>query len=357
LAIFLPYPPKTDKYLTQGDHDMDFTNAINRYTTLVQSEVPIVYQVMLRKGVQHATVRLVCDKLAILGHLTTTYTGDIVNDAVIEAVTKFQESVNIEVDGIAGPTTFKYLNAEFSRRLKALRYSKPTWDAIPAAAGKKIVVNIPAFEVWMYKDNKHIDTIDCVIGRVGRETAEFSNKVSYADFRPYWNVPTSIFKNDKLPKILAQGPSYVTNNHFEVVDRNGNIIAPHVINWKKYKTSYFPYTFRQKPGPWNALGLVKYMFPNRYSIYMHDTPDKHLFSRKVRAFSSGCVRLSNPPKMGSFLLDLPETTVLNNMNDDTRNHRVINLPNSVPIHITYMTAWIDNNGVEHFGPDIYSKMK
>jgi murein L,D-transpeptidase YcbB/YkuD len=335
---------------------MNFTPVINRYIALSQTEKEIVYQVTLRKGVQHVTVPLVAKRLTILGYLKGAYSGDIVDDALSDSIRIFQERSRISADGIAGPVTFKYLNAEIPRRLKELTLSKEKWDSIPLVSGKKIIVNIPAFECWLYKDDAQVDTVDCIVGRVSRQTVQFSNTVTYADFRPYWYVPTSIFKNDKLPKILKYGPKYLTDNNFEVVDGKGNLVDPYKLNWEKYKKSSFPYILRQKPGSWNALGLVKYMFPNRHSIYMHDTPDKDLFKSNVRAFSSGCVRLSNPPKMGSFLLDTHEANVKNYMHDTSRNHRVVNLPSPVPIHIVYMTAWIDNNGAEKFGPDIYSKI-
>jgi len=316
----------------------------------------IVYQVLLRSGVTHPTVSKVRARLAALGDLASADSSNLYDKATVDAVIRFQKRNTLLVDGLAGPQTFNALNESSSYKLKMLQESKKVWDAIPAHSGKKVIVNIPAFEVWTFENDVFQFKMKCVVGRTSRKTVSFSNLIRYVDIRPYWNIPYSIFKRDKLPKILKYGPSYLTSHHYEVVGST-SIIDPHSLDWGKYKHNRFPYRLRQKPGDWNALGLVKYIFPNRHAIYMHDTPSKHLFDLDRRAYSSGCVRLHEPAKMGAFLLDKTEDEITAAMHDESSPHTIVRLQknNYVPVHIRYMPAWVEQNGEAKSAPDIYNK--
>jgi len=335
---------------------MDFDVVIEEYRLLAQTQVHIEYQQVLKPGVEHPSVSAVRERLRVLGDLVAEHDGNVYDEVMVESIKRFQSRNTLKVDGIAGPQTFSFLNAEYPDQLKALGMSKEKWDSIPKTTGKKIVVNIPGFECWMFDNEVFLFKTKCIVGRQDRKTVEFSDNIEYADFRPYWNVPDSIFRRDKMPKILRYGPKYLIDNHFQVISKStGKIISPYSIDWRNYQGSIPPVRLRQTPGEWNALGLVKYMFPNKYNIYLHDTPDKDLFARDSRSLSSGCIRLLEPEKIGSFLLDKPVEEIINNMKNANNNNNIVRLENSVPIHITYMTAWIDENSQVRFAPDIYKK--
>ena len=334
---------------------MDFDTAIAEYQQIAQSTVHIEYEITLRYGVQHPSVPLIRERLRELGDLVAEHTSDIYDNIMEDSVRKFQARNTLLVDGIAGKQTFNFLNTALPDQVKALILSKKKWEAIPKTTGKKIIINIPGYECWLYENETFLLKTNCVVGRPDRQTVEFDDKIEYADFRPYWNVPYSIFKKDKLPKILKYGPKYLTDNHFKVIDNNGRIVNPYSLNWNSYRNNSFPYKLRQDPGEWNALGLVKYMFPNSYSIYMHDTPSKELFQRDNRAYSSGCIRLSDPAMMGAFLLGIPEQEVISMMLDKNQNNKIVRLAEHIPIHITYMTSWIEQDSTVRFAPDVYNK--
>lgn len=333
----------------------DYNTAIQTYKDKLANCPPkLTYQVLLRTGVRHPTVVELRKWLELLGDLVAEHTTDLYDDVMDESVRIFQTRTDIEVDGLAGPQTFRTVNAQScDDRLDKLIKSKEVWENIKKADGKKIIVNIPAFQTWAFEDEQWKWTQKCIVGRRDRRSARFSHIIRYADFRPYWNVPTSIFKRDKLPKILDEGVQYLEDKEIEVIDRNGNILDPNTINWEYYKNHWFPHRLRQKPGPQNALGLVKYIFPNRYSIYTHDTPTKHLFDLGIRAFSSGCIRLHEPDLMGQFLLGVSRDEIIARMNDEDKPNDIELLPKPVPIHIVYMTAWVEQDGTIRFAPDIY----
>lgn len=330
----------------------DYNGAIAQL--LQQGPWPSVsFRVTLRKGVTSPDVAILRDRLQHTNDLVGVHTTNVFDDIIEQSVIRFQDRHTLAADGVVGPKTVAALNIPYETRLKQLQSSQKIYEKIPVSV-KRVIINIPAFQVWAHRNDVLEFEMDCIIGRVDRKTAIFSDVVEYADFRPYWNIPASIFKKDKLPHILKEGPKYLDDHDYEVVNDAGKIINHYNIDWEKYRTSVFPYMMRQRPGPTNSLGLVKYMYPNKYSMYMHDTPEKNLFKESVRAFSSGCCRLSNPPKMGSFLLDWTEQQVTDMMNGP-KNHNIIGLPKDkfVPVHITYIIAWVDDSNITHFGNDIY----
>jgi L,D-transpeptidase YcbB len=199
-------------------------------------------------------------------------------------------------------------------------------------AGNLIIVNIPEFILHVYDGKKSVFDMVVVVGRVGNNTMMFNGDLSQIVFSPYWNVPASIIEKEINPAI-ARNPNYLANKNME---RVGNGI-------------------RQKPGPGNALGKVKFIFPNSFNMYFHDTPSKSLFGQDKRAFSHGCIRLQEPQKMAEWLLrDYPEWNtekIVHAMNQTAE--KVVKLKTAIPVFIIYYTAWVDNEGKLNFRDDVY----
>ena len=197
-------------------------------------------------------------------------------------------------------------------------------------SGRAIMVNIPEFRLHVYEYGRPAWNMDVVVGKEGNNTTVFTGRLSNIVFSPYWNVPTSIVKNEMHGSPSA---AYLARNHMEIV--NGRV--------------------RQKPGPWNSLGLVKFLFPNSYNIYFHDSPAKSLFNRDKRSYSHGCIRLKEPAKLAEYLLN--DTAKYSKKKVDSLMHtykeKYIRINNPVPVLITYFTSWVNDSSVLNFREDIY----
>jgi murein L,D-transpeptidase YcbB/YkuD len=208
-------------------------------------------------------------------------------------------------------------------------------------SGQLIMVNIPEFVLHVYEGKKKAFDMNVVVGKEGHNTMMFSGDLNQIVFSPYWNVPPSIVKKEILPK-LASNPGYLESQEMEQVGTEGGL--PKI---------------RQRPGDKNSLGRVKFLFPNSFNIYFHDTPAKTLFDKDKRAFSHGCIRLSDPEKMANYLLrNNPEWTP-EKINDAmySGNEQFVRLKKAVPVIITYYTAWVDESGRLNFRDDIYTHDK
>jgi len=189
-----------------------------------------------------------------------------------------------------------------------------------------------------------------VVGKVMNATPVFKDRIEYVQFSPCWNVPTSIATAELWPKIGASR-SYLTRNHFEILDGWGSdarVVSRSSVNWGKLRS----YRIRQKPDPWNALGQVKFIFPNQYAIYLHDTPSGQLFDRNRRAFSHGCIRIADPAWFADWILpQFDREQVTEKMNN--RKWERVNLDQEIPVYIVYLTAFEDGQGRLNFRPDLY----
>lgn len=255
------------------------------------------------------------------------------------AVAAFQERHGIVVDSVLGPETVKSLNIPIEYRIGQIAASLERYRWLPRALGSKYVfVNVPAFRLEAYEaGNKALD-MKVIVGAEydGRSTPVFSDSMQTVVFRPYWNVPDGIAENEIRPKIKAD-PGYLERNRFERVNEGG--VA----------------RLRQRPGPKNSLGLVKFLFPNDFAVYLHDTPDGELFKEDVRAFSHGCIRVEHPAQLAAWVLGWPEDQVRSAMLAEEDN-RQITLPAKIPVYIAYFTAYHEN-GELRFGSDLYDRDK
>lgn len=247
----------------------------------------------------------------------------------------FQQRNGLKQDGKVGKETLKELNVTVEERVRQLELNMERFLQLPDELGEKyIMVNIPAFTLLAVKKDKIVFKCKIVAGKETDKTALFKGNMKYIVFGPYWNVPKSIMYKEILPAI-NKNPHYLQDNHMEWYD--GKI--------------------RQKPGPWNALGKVKFIFPNAYNMYMHDTPAKTLFNEEKRAFSHGCIRVEEPYLLAKFLLEQEhewdENKIKTSMESEAEIY--VNLHENTPVYIVYFTAYVDDKGVLNFRKDVYGR--
>lgn len=275
-----------------------------------------------------------------------------------EAVQHFQARFALEADGVIGGRTLEELNTPLSQRLVDLETNLERWRWLPRDLGPRhILVNVAGYEMELVNEGRRVLSMDVVVGEEGWETPVFADTLEHIVFNPYWNVPVSIAESSLLPQIQSD-PSYLERNNFEVVDRAGSsprVVNPASIDWSGIAAEDFPYSLRQRPGPHNALGLVKFMFPNEYNIYLHDSPAEFLFSEPRRAYSHGCVRLEKPFELARLLLEIDSDSSDEEIEGflGQEGERHVNLRGSVPIYIVYLTAWVDDDGTTRFHHDPY----
>jgi murein L,D-transpeptidase YcbB/YkuD len=198
-----------------------------------------------------------------------------------------------------------------------------------------------------------------VVGAPYHRTPVFSGEMTYVEINPYWNVPPSIARNELLPKI-KENPGYVAANNFELLSDwsdSARVLDPYTIDWSAMTPERFAYKLRQGPGPGNALGHIKFMFPNPFNVYLHDTPARGLFAKDQRSFSHGCIRVQDPETFGAFVLDRQPGWSLDAINAAiaTGKRQIVSLEQPLPVHIAYLTAWVNKDGSVNFRRDVYGR--
>ena len=266
-----------------------------------------------------------------------TTAGRIYDNVLAGAVAQFQARHGIVVDSILGAETVDALNVPAEYRAAQIAGNLERYRWLPQSlGGRYILVNVPAFQLQAFDNGAEVLTMKVIVGAEydGRSTPVFSDSLQTVVFRPYWNVTENIAENEIWPKAEAD-PSYMARNNYEVVRGEE---GPRV---------------RQKPGPQNALGLVKFMFPNSFDIYLHDTPQGELFEEDVRAFSHGCIRVEKPAELAQYVLGWPADSVQRLMEGE-KDDRHVAVEQKIPVYIVYMTSYV-RDGVLHFGNDLYSR--
>jgi L,D-transpeptidase YcbB len=301
----------------------------------------------LKPGMKDARLDTLRQRLGV----TAPETGaDVYDPALVDAVKAFQTSAGETVDGIVGPATLAALNnvAPTVTRDDIIA-NMERWRWLPQDLGRlHVLVNVPEFRLSVVDDGNTDFTTRVVVGKPATPTPIFSNSIKNIVVNPYWNVPSSIITKEIAPHMLAN-PGYIASQNMQVVAA-GHVIDASAVDW----SSRVPYTVRQLPGPGNALGVVKFLFPNAHDVYLHDTPSKSLFGTSVRAYSHGCVRVQNPMDFADALLKGEpnlNASVLESMFGPSE--RWVNLKNHVPVHIAYFTVRADADGTLHSYRDIY----
>jgi len=281
-------------------------------------------------------------RLAVSGELPAQDTSAVFTPELEAAVKEYQSNHGISPDGKITPALVQSLNVPVLNRIQQLLINMERMRWMPTKKeGKLILVNIPEFMLHVTEGNTHVIHMAVVVGKEGHQTTMFSDDLDEIVFSPYWNIPPSIVKAEILPS-MQKNSNYLSKNHMEIVRTEGGLPV-----------------IRQVPGAFNSLGRVKFLFPNSFNIYFHDTPAKSLFEKDDRAASHGCIRLSDPVKMANYLLEnSPEWTpekIEAAMNAGVE--KTVTLKHSVPVIITYYTAWVDENNKLNFREDVYGNDK
>jgi murein L,D-transpeptidase YcbB/YkuD len=292
----------------------------------------------LKKGTRSPDIVIIKKRLAISGDLPGTDTSQVFNDTLVTAVKNFQARHGFSETGIVSDSLIKEMNVPVTKRLEQLlmNMDRMRWLA-NNPSGNLIVVNIPEFVLHVYEGKQKAFDIDVVVGKEGHNTMMFNGDLNQVVFSPYWNVPPSIVAKEILPE-MEKNPNYIAKENMEITGNDDGLPV-----------------VRQKPGAGNALGKVKFLFPNSFNIYFHDTPAKSLFEKDKRAYSHGCIRLKEPEKFANYVLrNQPEWTpekISEAMNSG--DEKYVKVKDPIPVVITYYTAWVDENGRLNFREDIY----
>jgi murein L,D-transpeptidase YcbB/YkuD len=318
---------------------------------------PIKTESVLRPGESNAFLLQVRERLAFWGYLEALGRTDakIYDSLLVRQVLAFQAEKGIKADGILGYATLQALNESLAQLMDKIKVNLERMRWIPEHffKGEAILVNVPSFELVYHKGADTLFTTKVIVGTLKHQTPVFTAPLSYLVFSPYWNIPPSIAKNETLPAI-RKNANYLQRNNMEVVNTAGQPLSLSQINWN---AKPFPYLIRQKPGESNALGQVKFMFPNPNNVYLHDTPAKQLFDQDLRAFSHGCIRMAQPRDFAELLLKNSEgwTSEKVGLAMGQDKEKIVNLPYKIPVGIVYFTFWTEADGKPRFFVDIYKR--
>ena len=307
---------------------------------------------MTTASVDEARVHLVGVRSDETGQPEPVVDPNVFDEALDAAVRAFQEDHYLTADGIVGPATFAALNEQAGDLVPHVVANMERWRWMPRDLGAfHVIANVPEYRLWVRRDGETMFSTRTVVGQRQHRTAIFSDEMEYMAVNPYWNVPSSIARNEILPRVL-QDPGYLTRGNYEAI-YNGQAIDPFAINWQAAAEQGLP-RIRQRPGARNALGEIKFMFPNQHAIYFHDTPSRGLFSRDQRAFSHGCVRVLDPWAFAEALLtNEPDWDLARARSLQGSRERNLILDNHIPVHITYFTARVNDEGRLIMARDIY----
>ena len=357
----MPKQPDPSAYLTsvepKNPHYQALKKILRPYIRLAQTgSVPnIAAGAVVKPGGTDPRIPQVRSFLALTGdYVGPPSAATSYDPALVKSVVAFQARHGLEAKGLLGKQTILAFNVPPEERKRQVILNMERWRWMPDALGDEhILVNIAGYELDWVQRGMVSDSMNVVVGAVATQTPEFSDQMEYVDLNPTWTVPYTIATREMLPKLKANPFAYAAEYEVFV---NGKLSNWAGINWASYGQGAFPFTFRQKPGPTNALGRVKFMFPNAHNIYLHDTPARDKFAFTTRAFSHGCIRLSRPVDLAYDLIArLPgwsreriDAVLASGIT--TR----VTLPTPLPVHLVYATAFKGERGVE-FRPDIYGR--
>jgi len=339
--------------------------SLPRYAELSQTKWPTikVSKLPLAVGNSNKSIPLIRQRLIALGDITNYRIGNdstLFDKKMASAVSHFQMRHGLKPDGNIGRKTLRSLNVPPSRRYQQLQLSMKKWAKFPENVGSRYIrVNTASFELDLVKDGKKVMNMKIITGKPARPTPDIYSKIETIVLNPKWNVPTKIAFKDIIPKIIKD-PNYLGDENIEIYSswsKGAYKIDPEDIDWLKARREGFPFRFTQNPGNKNALGRVKFIFLNKNDVYLHDTPQKGLFAKIQRAFSSGCVRLEEPIKLVEYFIQESPSLKQKEISEHLQGMKTkyLRVKNPMPIYITYITAWVDKKGVSHFREDIYKR--
>lgn len=312
----------------------------------------------LEKGAQGEAVSVLRKRLMVTGDLPKGKDGDLYDDAVVEGVQRFQMRHGLEPDGAVGKDTLQALNVPVEERIHQIQVNLARKDSMPEeTANRYVVVNIPDFRLKVIENGKPALGMKVVLGqRKQWQTPLIDSQIKYLILNPKWNVPAGIFAKELIYD-LRKDPTYLERHRMKVVSVAGEV-DPATIDWNTVSAKNPQMRIVQREGAGNSLGRIKFMFPNPYDVYLHDTPQKKLFARNMRALSHGCVRVEQPLDLATYLLSKDDGSWTREKIEsaiNTGRNRDIPLATPIPVHIIYRTAWVDEAGSPNFRNDIYGR--
>jgi murein L,D-transpeptidase YcbB/YkuD len=310
----------------------------------------------LEPGQSNAIVPALRARLEATGELAASvHTDQVYDPDLATAVERFQRNHGLNDDGVIGGRTIEELNVPADLRVRMILLNL---DRMRAQAAKfeprHLVVNIPAQEAKVIENGRVVFYSKAIVGKIDRKTPTLDSVIGLAKFNPEWNAPSKIASNDEVRRARAD-PNFLTSRGFHVYDGSGMEVDPQNIDWSSVGPGNFPYRLVQQPGPENALGPVKLDFPNPESVYLHGTNQKELFAKQDRYFSSGCMRLQHPVDLAAYLLSDDPDWQRPHIDKVVEDGKTVMVPlkTKMPIHVVYMTAWVDEDGVMQFRKDMY----
>lgn len=313
----------------------------------------------LEKGMQNPDIVLLRNRLAITqGYIEdTTENINLFDQYLFDQVMLFQLRNGLTADGVVGKATIEAMNIPVEDRIATIDANLERWRWLSNDLGERYIkVNIANFELQVIEKGDMVFSTEAIVGLTSRETPVFSSIMTYLVLNPAWTVPPTILNIDIIPSVI-NNPAYLAEKNLKILRVDGTEVDPSTIDWINIVTAGFPYRIHQEPGPENALGRVKFVFPNKYSVYIHDTPNHNLFGRSDRSLSSGCIRVNNPLALAAWLMkDSPNWTPAQ-IKDviDKGKEQTVNLGTPVRVHIVYLTAWASDDGLVYFRKDIYNR--
>jgi len=312
----------------------------------------------LKEGKTDDRVTTIVRRLAITGDLESdaVSAGEVYSKLVADGVRSFQARHGLDADGVIGPATLEALNVSVEARIDQLRINLERARWVMGGIGEDfIIVNIAGFRAYLVSDGELAWDTKVQVGKPYHQTPVFRDEMTYVVMNPTWTVPYSIATKEMLPRIQGD-PDYFKTRTFDVKNRAGENVNPDSIDWSQLSRGNFPYTFVQRPGPANALGRIKFIFPNEHAVYLHDTPSKSLFGRSERAFSHGCIRTQKPFDFAERLLaPVGWDRARIDAQIESEETKTVHLAEPLPVLLLYWTADIGPNGESWFFKDIYER--
>lgn len=345
-----------DSFESKNPHYIALKRMLGLYLAMAKSDVwPEVPQgENIKPGGSDPRIPAIREILILGGDHPGGGSGETYDPVTVEAMQKFQKRHGLEAKGLIGKQTVVALNVPPDERARQIMLNMERWRWMPEELGDyHYTVNLAAYELYEVKQDEIIDRMDVVVGAVATQTPEFTGEMTYVEINPTWTVPYSIATKEMLPRLRKNPSAYAAD--FDVFN-NGKLTSWSGINWNAYGPGKFPFTFRQHPGPKNALGKVKFMLPNKHNIYLHDTPSKDKFLQTARAFSHGCIRLSRPIDFAYTVVGAIAGWSKARIDAAIAAGKTVRvpLPRKIPVHLIYATAFESPLGIE-FRPDVYSR--
>jgi murein L,D-transpeptidase YcbB/YkuD len=341
-------------------------SALTHYRKLAHDDalLPVRGVETVREGDRYSDVPRLARLLTALGDLPTALPvdGDVYGPPLVDAVRRFQARHGLSVDGVLGRSTFRQLNVPLSRRVLQLELALERLRWLPhAPQGRFLVVNVPAFRLVAFEaatDDRPVLQMRVVVGRAARtRTPLFADAIRYVIFRPFWYPPRSIITNEILPAV-RRNPRYLAAQALDLVARGDDRATPLPATAANLgRLARGTLALRQRAGPHNALGRLKFVFPNSYDVYLHDTPARELFARPRRDFSHGCIRVEDAAELADFVLARQGGWTRERIEQAMNGERTmrVDLPGPVPVFIYYTTAIVRHDGTVEFFEDVYGK--